>query len=336
LEILKVNEPNGALRAIYSKYKRVAGEIALLLYLFDLAFTVDSVDGVLTGVSTDILPFQFMQKGIDLAKRYIQEVKSIYLQNQGIVDGGLSPIFAKLIELSKRKGFITARDVKVSSRLLKNKSVTEIRDLFTDLVSMGYGKLKGEGNFMQWSVDSVDGVLTPPSTPRQHPQSIDMTESENIKKSSVDVLTQKTKFSESNIYNSTSVYKIEEKNISKASTVEELESENITEPSFEGVDGGVNTASTVKGGKVPQSTVKSGVDRGSTETSTASTVSTVNSIEDLKPIIELGNMLGYDFDILTSIGYDYFGKNELSTLSLSEIEKLRDELTERAKSRKLI
>ncbi|MBL1211683.1 DUF3987 domain-containing protein, partial [Geminocystis sp. GBBB08] len=124
LENLKVNEPSGALRAVYSKYKRVAGEIALLLYLFDLAFNVDTVDGGVNNLSTPpTLPFQFLQKGINLAKRYIQEVRSIYTENQNTVDGGVSPVFAKLIELSKRKDFITARDAKMAIRTLKRKSV---------------------------------------------------------------------------------------------------------------------------------------------------------------------------------------------------------------------
>lgn len=264
LETLKVNEPNGALRAVYSKYKRVAGEIALLLYIFDLAFNVDSVDGVLTGCQQLILPSQFMEKGINLAKRYIQEIRSIYTENQNTVNNGLSPIFAKLIELSNRKGFITARDAKASSRLLKTKSAKEIRDFFQDLTTMGYGQLKGEGNFLQWSVDGVDAVLTGVSTVCQHPQSIDIKGKNKINNLTVDVLTPKSKFSE----NSISVDK--NKNINKeTSTLENLEPETFIESAFEGADGGVNTASTLKTDNEPETLIKSGADGG---VNTASTV----------------------------------------------------------------
>ena len=73
MEQNKINEPNQAMRAIYSKFKRVAGEIALLLQSLHKAFYFFA-DDCESNQNLTLEP-QFMAMGIKLAKRYLDEIK---------------------------------------------------------------------------------------------------------------------------------------------------------------------------------------------------------------------------------------------------------------------
>jgi CRISPR-associated protein Cmr3 len=147
MEENKIKEPNQAMRAVYCKFKRVAGEIALLLQCLHKAFyqNPDSEDS-----RNAILEPRFMTMGVELAKRYIKEIKAIYLRHESSNGHNLSPIYSKIISLSQRKGWLKARDLKQGDRYFRKLSTVDIRRHFQELISLGFGETKGKGKSLEW------------------------------------------------------------------------------------------------------------------------------------------------------------------------------------------
>ena len=143
------------MRAIYSKFKRVAGEIALLLQSLHKAFYF-LADDCESNQNLTLEP-QFMAMGIKLAKRYLDEIKAIYLRNEGSRENNLSPMYSRIINLSQRKGWLKARDLKQSDRYFRKLSTVDIRRHFQDLVSLGFGFVRGIGKHLEWCfIQKVD------------------------------------------------------------------------------------------------------------------------------------------------------------------------------------
>ncbi|MGB5593402.1 MAG: DUF3987 domain-containing protein, partial [Crocosphaera sp.] len=136
LEKSKMDEPNQALRAAYAKMKQFVGDIALLLQTIENAFY---------GEQESLVSARVMKIARYLSAVYLKQIKLIY--GEADVEANLTPLFKKIVELSDRKGKITARDAYHGIWELKsNKESNEkIRDYFKELVSMGYGSTIGNG-----------------------------------------------------------------------------------------------------------------------------------------------------------------------------------------------
>ena len=137
LEQAKMDEPNQALRAAYSKMKQFGGDIALLLATIDNAYY---------GYSQIVVSERIMRMAINLSIVYLKQIKLIYGEADSD-NGNLSPIFKKIIELSNRKGKITARVAVQGVRELQKAKTSsdQIREMFNEVVSMGYGQIIGNG-----------------------------------------------------------------------------------------------------------------------------------------------------------------------------------------------
>ncbi|MBL1208292.1 DUF3987 domain-containing protein [Geminocystis sp. GBBB08] len=153
MEEKKITDSNQAMRAIYSKFKRVAGEIALLLQSLHKAFyqTSDDDDDNRT---TYIAP-EFMAMGVELAKRYIAEIKAIYLRHEGSDEKNISPIYSRIINLSQRKGWLTARELKQGDRFFRKLSTVDIRHHFQNMIDLGFGVIRGVGKAVEWCFNQV-------------------------------------------------------------------------------------------------------------------------------------------------------------------------------------
>jgi ribosomal protein S19E (S16A) len=81
--------------------------------------------------------------------------------------GVLEPIYTKLIQLSRVRGWLTARDVRNFERSLRKASSDIIRSHFRELEAMGYGETSGEGQRLRWrtTVDVVDSSARTVDTP---------------------------------------------------------------------------------------------------------------------------------------------------------------------------
>lgn len=146
MEEMKITDSHQAMRAVYAKFKRVAGEIALLLQSLHKAFyySEDDENG------TNYLFPEFMAMGIELAKRYIAEIKAIYLRHEGSDEKSISPIYSRIINLSERKGWLKARDLKQGDRFFRKLNTVEIRHHFQNLIDLGFGVIRGVGKAVEW------------------------------------------------------------------------------------------------------------------------------------------------------------------------------------------
>jgi hypothetical protein len=136
LEKSKMDEPNQALRAAYAKMKQFVGDIALLLQTIENAFY---------GEQESVVSARVMKIARYLSAVYIRQIKLIY--GEADVEANLTPMFKKIVELSDRKGKITARDTINGVWELRSNKVSPdlVRGYFQELVHMGYGSVIGNG-----------------------------------------------------------------------------------------------------------------------------------------------------------------------------------------------
>jgi len=146
---LAYDEARQGLRNVYSKMSRDTGVLALLLHCLNAAVEGSEPD---SDISVDT-----MRTAIALTKFYIGQVKLIHAEGDAD-DGELSPLYIKVLSLSERKGWIKAKDLKMSDRSFRNMNPNDIRSLFTELEAMGLGVTNGKGNKLSFSktVDTVD------------------------------------------------------------------------------------------------------------------------------------------------------------------------------------
>ena len=158
LDERRVQESRQSLRSVYAKAKGNTGELALLLHLTNAA-----IAGAQPAPQISV---ETLQAAIRVMKFCLGQVRLIH----GLGDemnGALPPLLAKIIELSDRKGWITARDTKNGIRGLKATPPDQIRDMFSELVRMEHGEIAGVGikvKFRTTTVDAVDTRRQPLST----------------------------------------------------------------------------------------------------------------------------------------------------------------------------
>ena len=100
-----------------------------------------------------------MQAAVRLTMFYINQVQLIHANSSASEDNSSSVHF-RIIDLSKRKGWLKARDVQNSIRCFKKVSPNKIRAIFRELETSNYGVTKYDGKKLIWnasnSVDPVD------------------------------------------------------------------------------------------------------------------------------------------------------------------------------------
>ena len=148
-EELKLAEPKQALRAVYSKSQRLTGELALLLHCITHSLNNNK--------PPHEIELETMRTAVQLTKFYINQVRLIHA-NSTISEDNSSSLHFKIIDLSKRKGWIKARDVQNSIRSFKKTSPSRIRSLFRELEANGFGITEGDGKKLIWKADAVDIV----------------------------------------------------------------------------------------------------------------------------------------------------------------------------------
>lgn len=147
VEERKLQEARPALQAVWSKSQRLVGELALLLHCLTYAIYQQQ--------PPQFVEPEILSAAIRLAKFYIGQVELIHAN--GEPESSNQPnTYTKLIELSKRKGWITARDAKASIRSYRNKTPSQVRSLFREIESVGYGVTQGVGSKLRWNYKTVD------------------------------------------------------------------------------------------------------------------------------------------------------------------------------------
>lgn len=135
LEQQREKETNPALQAAIGKLAGRVGKIALSLHLLDAAVAFKA--------PAKQIEVKTLRRAIRIAGFSIDELRAIYAKCDPL--DLLTPVLARIIELSKRRGEISARDV---SRGLPPKGrpcTAEIRRLFSTLAAQGWGEVSGTG-----------------------------------------------------------------------------------------------------------------------------------------------------------------------------------------------
>ncbi len=158
LDDLRYEEMNQALRSCFAKAKGNTGEIALLLHI---------VNAAMRGTApSEEISNETMLAAIKVMQFCIGQVKLIHSMGEA-EEGELSPVLAKIIELSDRKGAISAKDAKTGISILrrdKKATADKIRGLFAELIAMGIGSIQGEGSSATYSskkqteLSAIDGT----------------------------------------------------------------------------------------------------------------------------------------------------------------------------------
>ncbi|CAD5983915.1 hypothetical protein NO365_04358 (plasmid) [Planktothrix agardhii] len=131
-ENYRVKAKSQALAALWGKMPGKIGRLAALIHVVERVASGQEI--------TPIVERGTLNKAAKLAKFYFKESQSLYA---GCGDE-LAPQLVKILNFAQRRGAeITAREVKQSDRSFGKPD--EIRSMFTQLVSMGYGSVVGSG-----------------------------------------------------------------------------------------------------------------------------------------------------------------------------------------------
>ena len=132
LESQRVSEPKPALRAAYGKTSGRIGKLALNLHLIEAV--------VLGHEPAAEVSLETVKKAVLIAKLAIDQIRALYTEFGG---NDISGNLAKVVELSRRKGEIKARDV--NHALASKPKAETVRQWFAQLTEQGWGMLGGSG-----------------------------------------------------------------------------------------------------------------------------------------------------------------------------------------------
>ena len=149
LDQLRITETHQGLQAVYAKMQGYTGRLALILHCLNAAVERRQPDAAVS--------VQSVRSAIKLVRWFMGQVKLLYAEGE-TAWGVLEPIYTKLIQLSRVRGWLTARDVRNFERSLRKASSDIIRSHFRELEAMGYGETSGEGQRLRWrtTVEAVD------------------------------------------------------------------------------------------------------------------------------------------------------------------------------------
>jgi hypothetical protein len=135
LEQRRVTESNSALRAVIGKTAGRIGKVALNLHLIEAA---------IAGQNPSLeISAQTIERAALIAELAIEQIRAIYAECNP--DDRQNPTMARIIELSRRRGAVSARDVSQALPTNRRASASEIRQTFIELVDQGFGEVTGEG-----------------------------------------------------------------------------------------------------------------------------------------------------------------------------------------------
>jgi hypothetical protein len=141
LDRLRLQEVKQSLRAVYAKFKSDTGVLALLLHCLNAAIAGE--------IPTEYISEATMQSAIPLSKFYLGQVKLIHSEGDAL-EGDLTPSYCKMLSLSQRKGWVTARDI-YRARAISDRKATldHIRGLMRELVTMGLAETRNQGRSLE-------------------------------------------------------------------------------------------------------------------------------------------------------------------------------------------
>ncbi|NJM49391.1 MAG: DUF3987 domain-containing protein [Alkalinema sp. RU_4_3] len=174
LEQTRISEPNPALRAVIGKTSGRIGKLALGLHLIESA--------VLGITPPELITEDTVYRASVISKFAIDQIKAIYAECDP--EEQQAPVMARIVELSRRKGAITAREASQGLPTTNRPKTAEIRQHFVTLAAEGFGELEGEGRsatFTAYPSQRREQPPTPETAPTTLPTQSKSTRSKSSK-----------------------------------------------------------------------------------------------------------------------------------------------------------
>jgi hypothetical protein len=156
LERRRVVDPSPAMSAVWGKAEGRIGKIATNLHVIH-----ESIAGRIPG---QFIPKARYVEATNVTLFGIQQVFCLY-NELGEADA-LATHLTKVIDLSRKKGWISARDVQLGYDRKSRPNPHEVRSWFRELEAMGKGVTTGEGRYLKFNERVVGNVGgTPTNSP---------------------------------------------------------------------------------------------------------------------------------------------------------------------------
>lgn len=155
LEELRASERLEGMQSVWGKSEGRIGKLAVNLHV---------IHAVMRGeIPSKEIPVEIVRIAINLTKFYAQQVQSLYTQFSD--PDALAPQLVKVIELSRKKGWLKASDVYLSITKKSRPSGETVREWFSELVVMGKGKVRNQGRSLQFRAFLPNESPPTPPTP---------------------------------------------------------------------------------------------------------------------------------------------------------------------------
>ncbi|MBE9033024.1 DUF3987 domain-containing protein [filamentous cyanobacterium LEGE 11480] len=152
LEQRRESETNPALQAVIGKTTGRIGKITLSLHLLEAA-VARKAPAQEIGVET-------LLRAVKIAELAIEQIEAIY--GECNPEDQLSPAMARIVEVSRRKGEVTARQISQALPGSQKMKAPDIRQCFIKLANQGFGEVAGEGNKLTFTAYEEPKELPPP------------------------------------------------------------------------------------------------------------------------------------------------------------------------------
>jgi hypothetical protein len=153
LEELRASDPLEGMQSVWGKSEGRIGKLAVNLHV---------VHSLMKGeIPSEEIPVEMVRIAISLTKFYAFQVQSLYTQFSD--PDADAPQLVKVIELSRKKGWLKASDVYLSITKARRPSGETVREWFCELVAMRKGEVRGQGRSLQFR------AFLPNEPPPTHP-----------------------------------------------------------------------------------------------------------------------------------------------------------------------
>ncbi len=161
LEELRENDRLEGMQSVWGKSEGRIGKLAVNLHV---------IHALMKGeIPSEEIPVGIVRIAINLTKFYAQQVQSLYTQFSD--PDALAPQLVKVIELSRKKGWLKASDVYLSITKKSRPSGETVREWYGELVVMGKGEVRGQGRSLQFRAFLPNE--SPPTPPKNKLDKLD-------------------------------------------------------------------------------------------------------------------------------------------------------------------